>query len=88
MGRAGAERAAIEGGLTLRQVAEQLSARLGFEVTPQQVHYLAKRKGAVTVGRTAIVVPRTVEVDAIAPGDLDKLEAAARVALRPAQDMP
>ncbi len=81
MGRAGAEQAPIKGGLTLRQVAEQLSARLGFEVTPQQVHYLAKRKGAVKVGKTTITVPRTLEVDAIAPDDLDMLEAMAKAAL-------
>lgn len=78
MGRAVAERAVLVDGLTLREVAEALSVRLGFEVTAQQVHYLAKRLQTVEIGRVVIVVPRRVEVDAIHPDDVDVLESVAR----------
>ncbi len=71
----------ISGGMTLREAAQELTARLRHCITEQQVHYLAKRRGAVEVGWTTRSVEREIAVDAIDPADLDRLEEAARESL-------
>lgn len=78
MGRAARNLKPIPNGLTLREAAAELSRRLGRSVEPQQVHYVAKRKGAVEVGCVTRTVEREITIDAVAPSDLDELEAALR----------
>lgn len=65
-------------GLTMTDAARELTYRLGRLVEPHQVHYLAVRRGAVPVGRTRVTKLVEDDVYAVAPSNLDALEAAYR----------
>lgn len=80
MGRARPSGDEIPNGLTMSDLARELSHRLGRPVTTQRLNYLIKRRSAVPVGHRTVTTlqPVTKVLDAVAPEHVDQLEAAYR----------